>query len=54
MELKEAIKNKTGQEITDAINSMNAEDITMLQYDWQGIWAREKQILPTGDWFVWL
>ena len=43
--LKEAIKDKTSKEITDAINSMNAEDITMLQYDWQGIWAREKQIL---------
>lgn len=54
MELKEAIRNKTDQQITDAINSMTAEEITMLQYDWQGIWARKKQILPKGDWFVWL
>ena len=54
MELKEAIKNSSDKEVASAINSMSADEIELLHYDWQNVWAREKQILPKGDWFVWL
>jgi predicted phage terminase large subunit-like protein len=23
-------------------------------YDWVGIWARDSQLIPPGDWFIWL
>jgi len=54
MELKEVIKNSSDQQVANAINSMDAEKIALLQYDWESIYARDKQILPLGGWFVWL
>ncbi len=54
MELEQIINNKSPQEITTAINSLNVDEISTLQYDWEGVWAREKQLLPKGDWFVWM
>ena len=26
----------------------------MLLYDWEGMWARDSQLLPAGEWFTWL
>lgn len=54
MEIQEAIKNKSAKEVSDAINSMSADEIALLNYDWEEVWARKKQLLPKGDWFVWL
>ena len=57
MELRELIKSKdydfSANEISLAINSLSVDDIDALAYDWRGVWAREKQILPPGNWFVW-
>lgn len=28
--------------------------VQMFLYDWEGVWARDSQLLPTGDWDTWL
>lgn len=30
------------------------EFLQVALYDWRGIWARDSQLVPRGDWFVWL
>jgi len=32
--------------------ALTNEELTFLQYDWR-FWAREKQLAPAGDWFIW-
>lgn len=35
------------------INGLSPDHISMLNHDW-GVWARDSQWQPTGDWRVWL
>lgn len=52
--LRNLLREKSSEEIVAAIESLSDEEVLALQYDWRGIWAREKQILPDGDWDTWL
>jgi len=54
MELRELVQDYSDDTVIKAIESLSIEEIDALAYDWEGIWARDKQILPPGDWFVWL
>ena len=51
--LKDLLKKATRTEIEQAIQGLSTEAAERLLYDWS-IWARENQITPAGDWFVWL
>lgn len=33
---------------------MEAVEREKVEFDWAGIWARDNQIAPLGDWFTWL
>ena len=35
------------------MNSLTPSELTTLNRDWR-FWARDKQLPPDGDWFVWL
>lgn len=37
----------------EAINSLTPEEAEALIYDWE-FWAREKQLPPDWDWYIWL
>jgi len=54
MELKELTKIKSPEKVKNALSSLTDKEIIFLPYDWEGIWARKKQLLPAGNWFVWL
>ncbi len=38
----------------DFVNSLPAAALLPFLYDWSGIWARDSQLLPEGDWSTWL
>lgn len=42
------------QELQHLIASLSDEEAAALVYQWEGWWARPKQIEPTGRWDVWL
>lgn len=54
MNLKEIIKGKRKDEIIKVINTLTDEEIISLMYDWEGMWARDNQLEPDGDWRTWL
>lgn len=35
------------------LDGLTNEELLDLQYDWK-VWARPKQFIPEGDWFVWM
>jgi len=36
------------------IKNLSSEEVEFLYYDWRGLWARQNQIEPEGDWTYWL
>lgn len=36
------------------LNSLTQEEAEELLYDWEGVWARPKQLPPPGDWLTWM
>jgi len=38
---------------TQFLAGLTTKDKAMLRYKWS-FWAREKQVAPSGDWFIWL
>ena len=40
--------------IAKAVQNLTDDEVTALIFDWEGIWARGKQLLPDGDWSTWL
>jgi phage terminase large subunit-like protein len=36
------------------IKSLSPQELSMIFYDWEGVWARPSQIEPEGDWTYWL
>lgn len=36
------------------IESLSQEEAYQLEYEWNRFWARPKQVMPPGDWRVWL
>ena len=51
-EIRKITKNP--DHIRKAIQQLDKEQVDLLLYDWENIWARDKQLLPPGTWFVWL
>ena len=41
------------QERKEILDSLSKEEAAALLYNWE-FWAREKQLPPDGDWFIWL
>ena len=37
----------------EALAGFSDEEMGLLEYDWE-FWARPEQIMPAGDWFVWM
>lgn len=37
-----------------ALLSLPHDQAAALAYDWEGVWARDKQLEPPGDWMFWL
>jgi phage terminase large subunit-like protein len=48
------LKGKSSAQIAAAIRALPDNQALALMYDWHGIWAREKQLPPEGDWRTWL
>ena len=48
------LKDIPKERIAQVLPTMSDDDIRALMFDWDGIWARDKQQLPPGDWFTWL
>ena len=42
------------KKLEKVFSELSPEEILALNYDWEGVWAREKQKLPAGDWTYWL
>lgn len=40
--------------LTDLPNQIPSDLVTQLAFDWRGIWARDKQLPPDGNWVIWL
>lgn len=38
----------------DFLSKLTDEEARALEYDWEGFWARPKQLEPEGDWRTWL
>lgn len=51
--LRSLVKNHTKKEIEATIAELPDNVVQQLLYDWP-LWARENQLTPAGDWFVWL
>ena len=47
------LKNATKSEIESIILDLPDDAVNKLLYDWT-IWARDNQLTPPGDWYVWL
>lgn len=51
--LRKQLGSLSPDEVTAAIAGMKEREASALLYDWP-LWARPAQLLPPGDWFVWL
>lgn len=36
------------------LSTLTDQEIFALTYDWEGVWARDKQLEPPGEWIVWM
>ena len=45
---------KSTEEILEALSEFSDRECLEILYDWDGIWARDGQLIPPGDWFFWL
>jgi phage terminase large subunit-like protein len=52
--LRSFLKNKSSEELKTAIMQLSEKEAALLLYDWEGLWARDKQLLPDGKWDTWL
>lgn len=48
------LKGKSKAQISAALQALPDNQALALMYDWHGIWARDKQLPPEGDWRTWL
>jgi len=44
----------TPAEKQNLLEALSEAELVALLYDWTGAWARDSQLIPAGDWFVWL
>lgn len=52
--LRSSLKGKSRAQIATALLALPEEQVRALMYDWHGVWARDSQLPPPGDWLVWL
>lgn len=52
--LRSLLPSATQDELVTAIAALEPSEAEVLLYDWHGLWAREKQLPPPGDWRTWL
>lgn len=48
------LKGKSRAQIAAALQALPDKQALTLMHDWHGIWAREQQLPPPGDWRTWL
>ena len=53
-DLLSACRGLNRDEILEALAELSDDEAEALLYDWKGLWARPKQLPPTGAWAVWL
>jgi phage terminase large subunit-like protein len=51
--MKELIDNLSLNELINLIDTLSIEEINAMAYDW-GVFARNSQQQPAGNWFTWL
>lgn len=51
--LRQSLRALEKSEITEILASLPSSAIEVLKYDWQ-LFARDKQIAPSGDWRTWV
>ena len=44
----------TPQQRAELLDGLGERELATLLYDWVGAWARDAQLPPSGEWFVWL
>ena len=54
LSLQSSLPSATPDELVTAIASLSPGEAETLLYDWEGVWARPKQLPPSGDWRTWL
>lgn len=52
--LRRSLLSLTPAQRAAVIASLTDEEALALHYDWTGLWARDNQLHPPGDWRVWL
>lgn len=55
--MRSLVKGQTQEQISKIINTLTDDEVEALIYDWQGIWARESQLVPKelgDDKNIWL
>lgn len=48
------VRSTPADRLKRAVNCLSPESQTILTYDWLGVVARDNQLPPQGDWYVWL
>jgi phage terminase large subunit-like protein len=51
--LRSSLRSLTPAQREAFVASLTEDEATVLKYDWS-VWARDKQLLPEGDWRIWL
>lgn len=51
---RSSLRGRSKAQIGAALLALPDDQARALMYDWHGIWAREKQLPPVGDWRTWL
>ena len=52
--MRSACSGLDRDQILAATADLSDDECEALLYDWVGLWARENQLPPAGDWFAWL
>lgn len=52
--LRESLLSLTPEQRAAVLDGLTDEEALALHYDWSGLWARDNQLHPPGDWRVWL
>ena len=48
------LKDLSKEQKEKFIKDLSIDEAMLLFYDWKGVFARESQIEPSGDWTYWL
>lgn len=48
----ESLKGLPKEQVIEFLSKLSAKQLEELKYDWK-FWARDKQLEPPGDWYIW-